>query len=51
MYINDKYKDLKKVASENSSAYLEAKPFPNIVFDNFFNEEVLKKFLMTSLKT
>ena len=45
MYINDKYKDLKKVASENSSAYLEAKPFPNIVFDNFFNEEVLKKIL------
>ena len=46
MYINDKYKDLKKVAGENSSAYLEAKPFPNIVFDNFEIENCkTKEFL------
>ena len=45
MYINDKYKDLKKVAAENSSIYQSAKPFPNIVFDDFFNEELLKTIL------
>ena len=45
MFINKKYKDLKKVAAENSSNYLNAKPFPNIVFDNFFNEEILEKIL------
>jgi len=45
MFINKKYNDLKKVAVENSSAYLNAKPFPNIIFDNFFNEEILNKIL------
>ena len=45
MFINKNYKDLKKVAAENSSNYLNAKPFPNIVFDNFFNEEILEKIL------
>mgnify|MGYP003306379478 CR=1 FL=1 len=36
MYINKNYSNLKKVADENSSNYLYAKPFPSIVFDNFF---------------
>ena len=45
MFINKNYSDLKKIAVENSSTYLQAKPFPSIVFDNFFDEEVLNKIL------
>ena len=45
MFINKNYLNLKKVADENSSTYLHAKPFPNIIFDNFFDEEVLNKIL------
>ena len=45
MFINKKYNNLKKVAAENRSNYLNAKPFPNIVFDDFFNEETLEKIL------
>ena len=39
MFINKNYSDLKKIAVENSSTYLQARPFPSIVFDNFFDEE------------
>ena len=45
MFINKNYLNLKKVAEEKSSTYLQAKPFPSIVFDNFFDEEVLNKVL------
>ena len=45
MYINKNYSNLKKVADENSSNYLYAKPFPSIVFDNFFEEEILNEIL------
>ena len=45
MFINKNYSDLKKIAVEKSSTYLQAKPFPSIVFDNFFDEEVLNKIL------
>ena len=45
MFINKNYSDLKKIAVEKNSAYLQAKPFPSIVFDNFFDEEVLNKIL------
>ena len=45
MFINKNYSDLKKIAVENNSTYLQAKPFPSIVFDNFFDEEVLNKIL------
>ena len=45
MFINKKFNNLKKVAIDNSSSYLKAKPFPNIVFDNFFDEKILKKVL------
>ena len=45
MFINKNYSNLKKVADENSSNYLHAKPFPSIVFDNFFEEEVLNEIL------
>ena len=45
MFINKNYTNLKKVADENSSNYLHAKPFPSIVFDNFFEEEILNEIL------
>ena len=45
MFINKNNSDLEKIAAENSSKYLEARPFPSIVFDNFFNEEILNKIL------
>ena len=45
MFINKNYSNLKKVAGENSSNYLHAKPFPSIVFDNFFEEEILNEIL------
>ena len=45
MFINKNYLDLKKVAEENCSKYLQSKPFPNIVFDNFFKEEILNEIL------
>ena len=45
MFINKNYSNLKKVADENSSNYLHAKPFPSIVFDNFFEEEILNEIL------
>ena len=45
MFINKNYSNLEKVAAENNSKYITANPFPSIVFDNFFNEEVLEKIL------
>ena len=45
MFINKNYSNLKKVADENSSNYLHARPFPSIVFDNFFQEEILNEIL------
>ena len=45
MFINKNYSNLKKVADENSSNYLHAKPFPSIIFDNFFEEEILNEIL------
>ena len=45
MFINKNYSNLKKVADENSSNYSNAKPFPSIVFDNFFKEEILNEIL------
>ena len=45
MFINKNYTNLKKVADENSSNYLHAKPFPSIVFDNFFEYEILNEIL------
>ena len=45
MFINKNFSDLKKVAQEKSSEYLSAKPFPSIVFDNFFENEILNNIL------
>ena len=44
-FLNSNYSDLKKVASINNKKYENAEPFPNIVFDNFFNENILNKIL------
>ena len=44
-FLNKNYFDLEKVAVQNNESYMNAKPFPNITFDNFFNEEVLEKIL------
>ena len=45
MYLNKNYTNLKRVANENYSNYVKAKPFPSITFDNFFNDSVLNKIL------
>tara|TARA_X000000950_G_C13741714_1_gene588773 strand:+ start:183 stop:983 length:801 start_codon:yes stop_codon:yes gene_type:complete len=44
-FLNSNYSDLEKVASINNKKYENAEPFPNIVFDNFFNENILNKIL------
>ena len=45
MYINKNFIDLSKVAAENCKNYITAKPFPSIVFDNFFEENILNQVL------
>ena len=45
MFIREKYLDLNEVSTSHVKTYLTAKPFPNIVFDNFFKEGVLNKIL------
>ena len=44
-YLNKKFNDLEKVAVLNCDKYVNAQPFPNIIFDDFFNEEILTKIL------
>ena len=44
-FINKEYDDLRKVAVNNFNKYVAAKPFPHIVLDNFFNEDILKKII------
>ena len=39
-------KDLAKIAKTQKNNYFEARPFPNIVFKNFFNETYLNKILL-----
>ena len=43
--IDKKYFDLNKHALSNQSEYISAQPFPHIVIDNFFDENVLNKIL------
>lgn len=45
MFIREKYLNLNEVSTNHVETYLTAKPFPNIVFDNFFKEGVLNKIL------
>ena len=44
-FIPKSVEELKGFASEYKTAYASADPFPNIYFDNFFNEDVLRKVL------
>lgn len=44
-YLNEPYTNLITVAKENNKNYLNAYPFPNITFKNFFNPSILTKIL------
>lgn len=44
-YLNPRIKDLQQLALDKKKEYLSAKPFPSIVIDDFFNEEMLTKVL------
>ena len=44
-YLNPEIKDLKQLGIDKREEYLNASPFPSIVFDNFFNEDVLNQVL------
>ena len=43
--LNEKYYDLDKFIKDNQNNYINANPFPNIVIDDFFNEEFLNDVL------
>lgn len=45
-FLNPRIKDLQQLAKDKQQEYLNAEPFPNIVFDDFFNEEVLSQVLV-----
>ena len=40
-YLGQNYKNLSEIAEKNAQTYLENKPFPHIVFDNFFDENLI----------
>lgn len=42
-YLNHTIKDLKQLGKDKHEEYATAKPFPNIVIDNFFDEAMLDK--------
>ena len=44
-YLDKNYYNLDQIAEKFSSQYINAKPFPHIVFDNFFNSEILNNIL------
>ena len=43
--LKDEYQDLNSLAESSKKKYINAKPFPHIYFDNFFNEGVLNNIL------
>lgn len=45
VYLNKKIVNLQQFAKEKHKEYSNAKPFPNIVIDDFFEEEFLSKVL------
>ena len=49
-YLNPENRDLVKIATLNSSEYLNAKPFPNIQFDHFFEPNMLETVLNVTRK-
>lgn len=44
-FLNPDIKDLKQLGKDKHAEYANAEPFPNIVFDNFFNEDMLNQVL------
>ena len=44
-YLNLNYNELENYALENKENYLSAKPFPHIVIDNFFNNDLLNNVI------
>ncbi len=44
-YLNKDIKDLKQLGKDKHDEYINAEPFPNIVFDNFFDEGLLSQVL------
>ena len=42
-FINQSITDLKQFGKDKHQEYISASPFPSIVIDNFFNEEMLSK--------
>ena len=44
-YLNQSYYNLDLIAEKFSSEYINAKPFPHIVFDNFFDPKFLNNIL------
>ena len=44
-FINKEYDNLHNVAVNYFNDYIKAEPFPHIVLDNFFNEDLLKKII------
>ena len=44
-YLNKKYLDLDNYALENREKYANAEPFPHIVIDNLFNENILNSII------
>ncbi len=42
-YLNPLIKDLNQFGEDRQKEYLNAEPFPNIVIDDFFNENILTK--------
>ena len=43
--LSDRTKDLLSVAESERINYLNSKPFPSIIFKNFFKDEYLSKIL------
>ncbi len=44
-FINENILDIEKLGRDKNSQYVNASPFPHIVFDNLFKNEVLNNIL------
>lgn len=44
--LNNENQDLLAIAEKNAENYINGKPFPNIYFENFFNEDFLNEVLL-----
>ena len=50
-YLSHNFKYLIKVSLDNKNKFNENKPFPHIIFDNFFNTKYLDLILQKDLQT